>query len=123
MTVHPHQPGIGRTRERIRASLRDDRSPRNIRSALPAEDLEAFDRQYREALQKAADELDLTPLHECVESWWRYVVLKTDNAEYTRMLERAEEAQSRLERGEPTGGIPWDDAFEARLRGKIGGGR
>jgi hypothetical protein len=80
MTAQPHEQGHRRTPREIRASLRDDRSPRAIRAALPIEDRDALDRQYREALRKAGDELDLTPLHECVEIWWRHAVLKADPA-------------------------------------------
>ncbi|MEU8278389.1 DUF6247 family protein [Microbispora bryophytorum] len=123
MTAQPHEPGHRPTPDEIRASLRDDRSPRAIRAALPVEDLDVFDRQYREAVRKAGDELDLTPLHECVETWWRHAVLKADPAEYVQMIERAEESQRRADLGEPTGGIPWDEAFEARLRSKAHKGR
>ncbi|GAA4563134.1 DUF6247 family protein [Planotetraspora kaengkrachanensis] len=115
MTAQPHE-HHRRSPARIRASLRDDRSPRAIRAALPAEDLDAFDREYREALRRAGDELDLTPLHDCVESWWRQAVLKADPVAYANMVEQAEDLQRRAEGGEPVGGVPWDDAFEARLR-------
>ncbi|GII31089.1 DUF6247 family protein [Planotetraspora mira] len=93
MTAQPHEPHRGRTPAEIRASLREDRSPRAIRAALPVEDLDAFDREYREALRSAADELDLTPLHECVESWWRQAVLKADPLAYAVMVEQAQEIQ------------------------------
>lgn len=87
------------------------------------EDLEAFDRQYRDALQRAADDLDLAPLHECVETWWRRAALKADPDDYARMMGRAEEVQRRVELGEPVGGIAWDDAFEARLRSRLATGQ
>lgn len=123
MTAHPHEPESRRTPEQIRASLQHDRSPRNIRAALPLEDLEAFDRQYRDALQRAADDPDLAPLHECVETWWRRAVLKADPDDYARMMERAEEVRRRVELGEPVGGVAWDDAFEARLRSRLATGQ
>ncbi|MEN3540814.1 DUF6247 family protein [Microbispora sp. ZYX-F-249] len=123
MTAQPHEPGHRPTPDEIRASQRDDRSPRAVRAALAVEDLDAFDRQYREAVRKAGDELDLTPLHECVETWWRHAVLKADSAEYVQMIERAEESQRRADLGEPPGGLPWDEAFEARLRSKAHKGR
>ncbi|MFF4778739.1 DUF6247 family protein [Microtetraspora fusca] len=123
MTAQPHESGYRRTPEEIRASLRDDRSPRAIRAALPVEDLDAFDRQYREALQKAGDELDLTPLHECVETWWRHAVLKAEPTEYDRMIDRAEEIRRRADLGEPTSGVPWDETFETRLRSSAQKGR
>ncbi|WP_368856968.1 DUF6247 family protein [Microbispora triticiradicis] len=60
----------------------------------------------------------LAPLHECVESRWRHAVLEADQVEYARMIDRAEEIQRRADLGEPTAGIPWDEAFEARLRSR-----
>ncbi|MFG1826847.1 DUF6247 family protein [Microbispora bryophytorum] len=69
-------------------------------------------------MRKAGDELDLTRLHECVETWRRHAVLKADPDEYARMIERTEETQRRADLGEPTGGIPWDEAFETRLRSR-----
>lgn len=111
----------GHTPQQIRTALRNDRRPRAIRDALPMEDLEAFDRQYREALRTAADDLDLTPLHKCVESWWRRAVLTADPVAYRHMLEQAEEIQRRAVLGEPTGGDTWDEA-EARLRRRIAAG-
>ncbi|GAA1306666.1 hypothetical protein Psi02_24440 [Planotetraspora silvatica] len=122
MTAQPHEPHHRRTPAEIRASLREDRSPRAIRAALPVEALDAFDREYREALRSAADELDLTPLHECVESWWRQAVLKADPLAYAVMTEQAQEIQRRAEAGEPIGGVTWDDVFEARLRRRIEAG-
>ncbi len=116
MATQPHKPRRRPTPEEIRASLRADRSPRAFRAALPVEDLDAFDRQYREALHKAVDDLDLAPLHKCVETWWRHAVLRADPAQYAQVIERAEEIQRRSDLGEPTGGVPWDEAFEARLQ-------
>ncbi|MFC0862551.1 DUF6247 family protein [Sphaerimonospora cavernae] len=123
MTAQHQEPGsIGRTPQQIRTSLRDDRSPRAIRAALPIEDLDAFDRQYRKALRTAADDLDLTPLHECVESWWRHAVLRADPVAYQDMIDQAEEVQRRVESGEPTGGVAWEEV-EARLRRRISAGQ
>jgi hypothetical protein len=119
MTAQSHESHHRRTPAEIRAALRADRSPRAIRAALPLEDLEAFDREYREALRSAGDELDLTPLHECVESWRRQAVLKADPLAYAVMVQQAEEIERRAAAGEPIGGITWDDAFEARLRRRI----
>jgi hypothetical protein len=123
MTAQQHEPGATPTAAQIRASLQEDRSPRNVRACLPREDHEAFDAQYREALRRAGEELDLTPLHQCVESWRRLAILKADPADYARMMETAEHVQGLAERGEPTGGTAWDEAFSERLRARIAAGR
>lgn len=118
MTAEHHEPGATPTSAQIRSSLQADRSPRNVRGSLPREDHAAFDAAYQEALRRAGDELDLAPLHECVESWRRVAILKADPADYARMMRTAEHIQHVAERGEPTGGISWDDAFTARLRAR-----
>ncbi|MEO3853665.1 DUF6247 family protein [Acrocarpospora sp. B8E8] len=119
MTAQPPGPGPRSAPQKIRASLHADRSPRNIRACLPEDDHAAFDAGYREALRRAADELDLTPVHECVESWRRLAILKADPADYARMMQTADRVQQLAERGEPSGGIAFDDAFAERLRARV----
>ncbi|GAA0967916.1 hypothetical protein GCM10009555_012420 [Acrocarpospora macrocephala] len=119
MTAQPYGPGPRLAPQKIRASLHADRSPRNIRACLPEDDHAAFDAGYREALRRAADELDLTPVHECVESWRWLAILKADPADYARMMQTADRVQQLAERGEPSGGIAFDDAFAERLRARV----
>ncbi|GAA3442727.1 DUF6247 family protein [Planomonospora venezuelensis] len=122
MTAQHHEPGSARAVRQIRASLQADRSPRNIRACLPAADREGFDTDYREALRRAGDELDLAPLHACVEAWRRTAILKADADDYAQLVQTAERVQQRADRGEPTGGLPWDDAFAERLRARLSTG-
>ncbi|WP_326820282.1 DUF6247 family protein [Streptosporangium sp. NBC_01756] len=122
MTAQLHGPAVTPTPQEMRVSLRNDRSPRNVRACLPVTDHMAFDEQYREALRRAADELDLTPLHQCMESWRRLAIVKTDPGGYTQMMESAERIQHQVERGESTDGVVWDDAFTERLRARAAGG-
>lgn len=123
MTAYQHEPGSARSVREIRLSLQADRSPRNVRACLPAADRPAFDAEYSEALRRAGDELDLTPLHECVEAWRRTAILKADPEDYAEMMATAERIQQRSERGEPTGGTPWDDALDERLRARLAAGQ
>lgn len=122
MTAQPHGPH--RTPAEIRASIRDDRSPRAIRAALPPEDQGAFDREYREALDKAKETYDLAPVQRVVDAWWGTAVLKADPDEYEETIRAAERAMAYLERGEtPPGAVRWDDAYDARLRERIERGK
>jgi hypothetical protein len=111
MTAHQHEPGPARSAREIRASLKADHSPRNVRASLPQGDREAFDADYREVLRRAGDELDLAPLLDCVGAWQRTALVKADPEDHVRMVETAE-------RGEPVGGTPWDAALEACLRAR-----
>lgn len=118
MTAQPHSPH--RTPEEIRASLKADRSPRNIRAALPEEDHALFDRQYWHAIDKAKVEYDLTPVNECLTYWWWQAHEKADPAEYADTIARAERAMEYLERGElPPGAVVVDDEYKRRLREQI----
>lgn len=115
MTAQQPEPGSARTVVEIRASLQRDRSPRNVRACLSAADREAFDGEYREALRRAADELDLAPLHECVEAWRRTAIVKADSTEWKHIQETAERVQEQAARGEqsPTG-RPWRELVAER---------
>lgn len=46
-----------------------DASPARIREALTPEDAAVFDRHWRRLMQRATERLDLTELHEALESW------------------------------------------------------
>lgn len=84
----------------IRASLKADRSPRNIRAWLPLADRDLFDRQYWHELDKAKHDFDLTPVNECLLYWWWQAYEKADPAEYADTIARADRAMDRFERGE-----------------------
>jgi hypothetical protein len=114
--AQPHDPGSKPTPEEIRMSLHSDRGPRNIRGWLPATDHEAFDVEYRAALRRAGEELDLAPLHQCVDSWWRLAVLKADPDGYAQMLQTADRLQQLADRGEEIpAGRPWREVLAARV--------
>ncbi|TMR11512.1 hypothetical protein ETD86_35585 [Nonomuraea turkmeniaca] len=98
MTAEPH--GAHRTPAEIRASIRDDRSPKAIRAALPTEDRGLFDHEYRVALDQAKVSYDLAPVHAFQDRWWAIAVMKADPDDYLRMLETAERVAHRAERGE-----------------------
>ncbi|MEU7742257.1 DUF6247 family protein [Nonomuraea sp. NPDC049158] len=118
MSAQPH--GTRRTPEEIRASLKDDRSPKAIRTALPAEDHVLFDREYRTALDQAKISYDLAPIQEFQTRWWMTAVLKADPNEYAETLQAGERAAEYYERGErPPGATRWDDAVDADLRERI----
>jgi hypothetical protein len=53
-------------------------SPAAIRAALLPDDQALFDRAYADALAAARDQLDLTELLRCLESWRRLALLQRD---------------------------------------------
>lgn len=103
----------------IRASIAHDRSPHALRAALPAEDHDRFDREYRQALDEAWQTYDWAPLHSFEQGWWCTAVAKADPEEYRRVLETAEQVMQRVRRGEPTGGIPWEEVYETQVRPRL----
>jgi hypothetical protein len=122
MTAQPH--GRYRTPEEIRASLKADRSPKNIRQALPSEDHALFDREYWHALDLAKRDYDLTPVLKFQERWWWTAYHKADPEEYQETIRTAERAMEYLERGEtPPGAVRWDDALNAKMRERIERGK
>ena len=50
-----------------------------------------FERDYREALDKAAQSFDLSEMFEVVESWRRRCCVTRDRDSYRRMMRRASE--------------------------------
>jgi hypothetical protein len=46
-------------------------TPGEVRAALAPESAAEFDRQWRDALARAADSYDLTTVHLCLEAWRR----------------------------------------------------
>ncbi|MEV5569187.1 DUF6247 family protein [Spirillospora sp. NPDC052269] len=86
-----------------------------IRAALLPEDRADFDSGLRRAMNTAADHLDLSPVHEFIETWWRIAVSSMDPGRHRAAL-RASEA---LVRGEA---VPTVDATEM-IRRRLAGGR
>jgi hypothetical protein len=118
MTAQPHE--AHRTPEEIRASIKDDRSPKALRAALPPEDHALFDREYRAALDQAKVSYDLTPVQKFQTRWWMEAVQKADPEEYAETVRQAERAMEYLEQGEtPPGAVRWDDALDAQMRERI----
>lgn len=122
MTAQPH--GQRRTPAEIKASLKDDRSPKAIRAALPPEDLDLFDREYRSALDQAKLSYDLSPIQHFQTRWWMTAVLKADPDEYAATVQAGERAMEYYERGEtPPGAVRWDDVLDAQMRERIQQGK
>lgn len=118
MTAQPH--GVHRTPDEIRASIKDDRSPKALRAALPPEEHALFDREYLAALDQAKVSYDLSPIHDFQTRWWMTAVLKADPDEYEATLRAGERAMEYYARGErPPGAVRWDDNLDAQMRERI----
>ncbi|MET8006523.1 DUF6247 family protein [Nonomuraea glycinis] len=65
-----------RTPDQIVEALNGDRSPRNIRAYLPPADRVHFDKGYRQAMAKATEELDLSPVNDLLAHWWHMAALR-----------------------------------------------
>ena len=92
-----------------------DASPAQIREALTAEDAAVFDRQWRALMVRATERLDLTEVHEALESWRQvaWVTSAHGPEAYRRTLASAHE---RLRTGERTpGALPW-----AQMKAELG---
>ena len=69
-----------------------DAPPGDVRAALTPEDAVAFDAEWRSALSRAMDSLDLTEINELLVSWRRTAHLTTalGHAGYRQLLARAD---------------------------------
>lgn len=86
-----------------------DASPREVRAALVPEEQADFDRQWREALNAAADSLDLAGVYDCLDSLRRRATTTNylGHDGYRNLLARAERI---LRTGEPEpGSVPLED--------------
>jgi hypothetical protein len=92
-----------------------DRSPKAIRAALLPEEQGDFDREYRRVMATATEDLDLSPVLEFVERWWRSAVLSTDADRHRAALDTV----ARLNRGEP---VPTTSAA-AMIRARLANGQ
>jgi hypothetical protein len=84
-------------------------TPAAIRDALPPSEGATFVREYREVMAEAAEDLDLTPVTDCLERWRRTAVFMADPVAHARAMETA----ARLSRGEPVETV---DAHEVLAR-------
>ncbi|GIH52957.1 hypothetical protein SAMN05421833_129124 [Microbispora rosea] len=113
MTAESHDLLSVRTPEQIVKSLQADRTPRNIRACLPPADREYFDRDYRRAMAKATEELDLAPVNALLAHWWHMARMKA-TGEYEAVLERGARIQEQIERGEYVPGRPLREVLAER---------
>ncbi|MBV9141219.1 MAG: hypothetical protein JO115_09920 [Pseudonocardiales bacterium] len=72
-----------------------DASPAEIRAALVPEEAPRFDREYRQALQVAAETFSLEGLDTTLESWRRIAWMCIDPDRYRRMWRRAAQLSTR----------------------------
>lgn len=92
-----------------------DASPARVREALTAEDRTVFDRQWRALMARATERLDLSEVHEALETWRQvaWVTSAHGTEAYQRTLASAKE---RLQSGERApGAMPW-----AQLKAELG---
>jgi len=84
-----------------------DASPAQLRAALIPEDTAEFDRQWREVMAGATENLDLAEMLATLESWRRIAWLTSANgpAGYCRILAKAAHLQRTGEL--PAGTVPW----------------
>ncbi|MDX6738501.1 DUF6247 family protein [Actinocorallia sp. A-T 12471] len=88
-----------------------DRSPRAIRAVLLPEERGDFDREYRQVMADATEDLDLAPVLEFIERWWRVAVLSRDPQRHRAALD----VVARLDRGDPVPTHSALDLIKARL--------
>jgi len=91
-----------------------DASPGKVRAALIPEDAARFEQEWREALNRAADSLDLTEVLDVLARWRRTAWLTTaqGHAGYRQLPADADRILATGER--PPGTLPWS-ALRARL--------
>lgn len=92
-----------------------DASPARIRAALTAEDAAAFDRHWQAVMARATQRLDLTEVHEALDSW-RQVAWVTSAHGHEVYRETLASARTRLQTGERgAGALPW-----AQMKAELG---
>ncbi|MEU6410274.1 DUF6247 family protein [Microbispora sp. NPDC046933] len=113
MTAEPHDLINVRTPEQIVESLKTDRTPRNIRACLPPADRDYFDRDYRRAMAKATEELDLAPVNALLAHWWHIARMKA-TGDYETVLDQGARVHEQIERGEYVPGRPLQEVLAER---------
>jgi hypothetical protein len=86
---------------------------KSIRAALLPEDLSDFDSGLRRAMNTAADHLDLAPVHEFIEAWWRIAVSAMDPDRHRSARRTAES----LLRNDPIRTVDATEMIRKRLAG------
>lgn len=96
-----------------------DASPREVRAALVPEEQSDFDRQWRAALDEAAETLELADLFGVLDSWRRRAMITAHLGHhgYRKMLARAEET---LRTGEPPADSASLDEIKALIEERLG---
>ncbi|MEV5411457.1 DUF6247 family protein [Thermopolyspora sp. NPDC052614] len=113
MIAEPYEMAIARTPEHIVESLKADRSPRNIRACLPPADRGYFDKDYRQAMAKAIEDMDLSPVHDLLSHWWHIARMKA-TGEYEEVLDQGARIQEQLENGTYAAGRPLREVLAQR---------
>ncbi|MCF7548531.1 DUF6247 family protein [Pseudonocardia sp. WMMC193] len=81
-------------------------APREIRQHLLAEEVGQFDREWRAAMSRSAESLDLGEVYRVLERWRRIATMtQADPAAHRRMLKKVDRIQS----GEEVGTFSGDD--------------
>jgi Family of unknown function (DUF6247)/HicA toxin of bacterial toxin-antitoxin, len=88
-----------------------DKNLKAIRAAILPEEQGDFDREYRKVMATATEDLDLAPVLEFVERWWRVAVLSSDADRHRA----ARDVVTRLNRGESVVTVSAMEMIEARL--------
>ena len=87
-------------------------SPREIRAALAGEEIDHFDREYRQVMGDAAESLDLSGVLAMLERWRRVAWSTSNDPDAHRwMLESA----ARLTSGDSVATVPW-----AQVKAELG---
>ncbi|WP_214417070.1 DUF6247 family protein [Sphaerisporangium fuscum] len=101
MTAQPHEHETAAVPER---------TPQAVRAALSPVHRETFEREFRAAMAKAADDLDLAPVYTCLDYWRRLAVLKASGA-YDRITRDAEQVTQQAARGELPPARSWREVL------------
>lgn len=85
-----------------------DATPAQIREALGDREAVEFDRQWRSAMDRARDRLDLAEVHDVMEAWRRiaWLIAQLGATGYRQMIASAEERARTGERS--PGSVPWN---------------
>ncbi|MPZ80683.1 MAG: hypothetical protein GEV28_09920 [Actinophytocola sp.] len=84
-----------------------DASPREIRAALVPEERPDFDRQWRAAMDKATETLDLGEVVKTLDNWRTHAMITDELGKdgYRRWLAKVEHRSRTGDR--PPGSVPW----------------
>lgn len=81
------------------------KNPKEVRAALLPEEVGDFDREYRRVMNEARESLDVVPVNDCLDRWWRVAMSSRDPEAHRHMLDVA----ARAERGEPISTVSWSE--------------